>query len=196
MVESGPLCTEHVSDLSEPNSGMEDPTRGRGKGPGPEAEPRHAAIRWGRAWRFSPGSAHRLERSCRRRLGFGAASLVFLQGWDPSWLGRPNLRSARKAAEPGAATGWRGRMSRAQPLRVFAVPGPELAPRLPDPGPGKLAPLSPRSGGASRAGSRGGRRPLGPQSPSSWHSAGSSGSPRGKAAWGARGGGGSGVLAH
>ena len=30
MVESGPLCTEHVSDLSEPNSGMEDPTRGRG----------------------------------------------------------------------------------------------------------------------------------------------------------------------
>lgn len=59
MAASGPLCTEHVSDLSEPNSGMEDPTRGREKGPGPEAEPRFAGIRWGRARCFSPGSAHR-----------------------------------------------------------------------------------------------------------------------------------------
>lgn len=47
----------------------------------------------GRAWCFSPGSAHPALLSLPRS-GLGAASLVFLEGRDPSWLGWLNLGSA------------------------------------------------------------------------------------------------------
>ncbi|XP_030156811.1 uncharacterized protein LOC115504182 [Lynx canadensis] len=82
MAVSGPLCTEHVSDLSETNSGMEDPTRAGESGQGR------------RRSRDAPGSSGPSLLLQPWLWGLGAASLVFLEGRDPSWLGWLNLRSA------------------------------------------------------------------------------------------------------
>lgn len=96
-------------------------------------------------------------------------------GTLPGWAGRTSARRPI-VAEPVAEKGWRARMSPAQPLRVFAVPGPG-APWLPDLGPGNRLLEAPDPARAARAASRG-------RLPREAGTARGPGSPPGKAVWG------------
>lgn len=72
-------------------SGRPDP--GQGKRPGPEAEPRGAGIRWGRAWSLT-SALPAVRPDPRVVRGSGVASLVSLASPGRSLLGWPNLGSA------------------------------------------------------------------------------------------------------
>lgn len=99
MATAGPLRTERVSVLYQPNSGVEDLTRA-GEEPGPEAEPRGTRTRRGPAWTFSSSSVSRAPWS-RRRAGLwrrvlglsggsGLLSAALAEPWlsTKSWLGQ------------------------------------------------------------------------------------------------------------
>lgn len=144
------LRTKRVSVLSQPNSGVEDPTRA-----GLEARAGGGAQRHGDPPGPQPGALARAlpaVRPCPGGVrGSGVASLVFLEGRGCSRLGRPNLGSAPNRGGASRSSGMASLAFPGAALRVLAAPGPG-APWLPDLGPVHCRLKDPA--GASRAGSR------------------------------------------
>lgn len=167
MATAGPLCTERISVLSQPNSGVENPARA-----GEEARAgggaRGAGIRWGPAWSSSPGSVGRAPR-CQRVRGSSAASLVFLAGRGRSgWAGGTSA-PRRIVAGPVVARGWASAvfLGSASPGFAGARVGSSL---VAGPGTWTLALKGPWPERPERAAEAGGRRV---PSPRAWWSAGS-----------------------